>query len=175
MPPYASAIEIDVPCALAPVTAEQTDGAVRRLIAQVPLRSRVLDIGCGDGTVSRELATRRGARVTALDTDADLIERARMRTRASLGIEYCVADVLALSPRGFDVVIAVDVLRDLPRSAALSRLAAAVVPGGWVLIADELRSWLLGDLGRELRAALPGVSIRRHLGGRYSAMWQRPA
>src|SRR5690606_6787921 len=87
--------------------ADSLEPAARRLLAQVPLRSRVLEIGCGTGQFARELATRRGARVTAIDLAPRMIDVARVRTRDSLGIDFRVADFLELSPRGFDVAVAI--------------------------------------------------------------------
>lgn len=191
---------------------DRLEPAAQRLVAEVPLRARVLEIGCGTGRLARELASRRGARVTAIDLSPRMIDVARVRTSASLGIEYCVADFLALSPRGFDVVVSANTLHHLPLADAAARMAAAVVPGGKVLVADLFTaagvtalpynglSWLvrsprragsdlraawdahwehddiptLAEVRRELRASLPGASIRRHLGWRYTATWQRP-
>lgn len=145
---------------------DQNEPAAQRLVAEVPLRSRVLEVGCGTGQLARALATRRGARVTAIDLSPRMIDVARLRTPSSLGIEYCVADFLALSPSGFDVVISVNALHHLPLAAAAARMAAAVRPGGKVLIADLFTargvaalpynglSWLL----RAPRAVTPELS-----------------
>src|SRR6185295_9499379 len=57
---------------------------------------RVLDLGCGEGRYSRELA-RRGARVTGVDASARLIEVARERTRAeAAAVTYYCANANAL-------------------------------------------------------------------------------
>jgi 2-polyprenyl-3-methyl-5-hydroxy-6-metoxy-1,4-benzoquinol methylase len=182
MPPSADVIRADFDrlAACAPAAVERLEPAVQRLVAEVPLRARVLEIGCGTGLLARELATKRGARVTAIDASPRMIDVARVRTPPSLGIEYCVADFLSLSPHGFDIVIATDSLRDLPLGDAATRMAEAVVAGGKVLIADQLTTaGLLGSLRQfagvrqALRAALPNAAVRRHLGRRYSAIWTR--
>lgn len=115
---------------------DQIEPAADRLLAQVPLRSRVLEVGCGAGALARDLATKRGARVTAIDLSPRMIDVARVRTSDSLGIEYRVADFLALAPRGFDVVIATNTLHHLPLAIAAERMGQAVVSGGLVMIAD---------------------------------------
>jgi 2-polyprenyl-3-methyl-5-hydroxy-6-metoxy-1,4-benzoquinol methylase len=115
---------------------QHIERVAQRLVPLVPLRSRVLEIGCGTGALARELAAKRGAKVTAIDLSPRMIDVARVRTPASLGIEYCVADFLALSPSGFDVVIAVNTLHHVPLADAAARMADAVVVGGHVLIAD---------------------------------------
>jgi 2-polyprenyl-3-methyl-5-hydroxy-6-metoxy-1,4-benzoquinol methylase len=190
---------------------DRLEPAAQRLVTLVPLRARVLEVGCGTGMLARELATRRGAKVTAIDLSPRMIDVARVRTPASLGIEYCVADLLALTPHGFDVVIAANTLHHLPFADAVTRMADAVGTRGKVLIADlfsargirELPynglSWLmrptrlqppqlvaaweehgrhdqlqpLRAIRRELRAILPGATVRRHLGWRYTAVWER--
>jgi 2-polyprenyl-3-methyl-5-hydroxy-6-metoxy-1,4-benzoquinol methylase len=54
---------------------------------------RVLDLACGHGRISRELA-RRGARVTGLDLSGALLDRARaIEQQAPLGIAYVHKDV----------------------------------------------------------------------------------
>ena len=214
MPPSADVIRADFD-RIASLSSEKRDcieAAAQRLLAEVPLRARTLEIGCGMGALSRDLASKRGAKLTAIDLSPRMIDVARMRTHATLGIDYRVADFMALSPRGFDVVIAVNTLHHLPLAVALERMANAVVPGGLVLIADlfdasglgELPynglSWLmrssrakdpalvaawdshwehdehlpLREIRATLRSALPGVSVRRHLGWRYSAIWRKP-
>lgn len=160
-------------------TTLQLPPAVQRLVARVPLRSRVLEVGCGDGAVSRQLASKRGAKVTAIDLVPRSIDVARVRTSISLGVEYRVADIMTLTPHGFDVAIAVDSLRDRYLEEVATRMANAVVPGGVVLISDVFSArglgWLFGGELRRIRSSLsrilPGIVVRRHLGNRYSAIW----
>lgn len=191
---------------------EIVEPAVRRLIAEVPLRSRVLEIGCGTGELARALASKRGAKVTAIDPAPRMIDVARHRTAPSLGIDYRVADFLAISPRGFDIVTSANTLHHLPLAAGAAHMAASVVPGGKVLVADLfsarglcevpynavsymlrtsrpttpalVAAWdarwehdaipTLAQVRRALAGALPGVRVRRHLGWRYTVIWQRP-
>lgn len=186
MPPSANVIRADFDrvSACSPEAAERIEPSVLRLLAAIPLRARVLEIGCGSGLITRELATKRGARVTAIDLSPRMIDVARVRTPASLGVEYCVADFLALSPYGFDVVIATNSLRNQPLTEAATRMADSIVPGGNVLIADHYRPWLFGpdvaalapfaSIRAALRSALPNAAVRRHLGWRYSAIWTKP-
>jgi 2-polyprenyl-3-methyl-5-hydroxy-6-metoxy-1,4-benzoquinol methylase len=138
MPPSAELIRADFDRIASHSSAvpERLEPTARRLLAEVPLRSRVLEIGCGIGTMARELASKRGARLTAIDLAPRMIDIARVRTHATLGIDYRVADFMGLSPRGFDVVVAVNTLHHLPLAVAAERMASAVVPGGLVLIAD---------------------------------------
>jgi len=153
---------------------DRVDGVARRLTAGIAMRSRVLEIGCGTGALARVLA-RRGANVTAIDR-APMIDLARSRTPSHLGIDYRVGELQRLSPRGFDVAIAVSALRHVPVADALARIAEAVRPGGSIVIVDRLGPWwaTLGEIRRVVDHVLPGAIVRRHLGWRYSARWTRP-
>src|SRR5262249_16022930 len=69
---------------------------------------RILDIGSGMGDVAM-LAAEFGARVTGVDSDADVVQRARSRAAAhglAGQIDFIHADIFGFSPTGlFDAVI----------------------------------------------------------------------
>jgi 2-polyprenyl-3-methyl-5-hydroxy-6-metoxy-1,4-benzoquinol methylase len=95
---------------------------------------RVLDAGCGEGYLARALASR-GARVTGVDLSPQLIEQARAKDPAG---DYRVADLSQPLPAGesFDAVGSYLVLNDVADYRGfVSTLAAAVKPGGRVVIA----------------------------------------
>lgn len=154
----------------------------RGIPESVTFRQRVLEIGCGTGALARAMA-RRGARVTAIDLSPEMIHVARSRTPGHLAIEYRVADLAKLAPRGFDVAVAVDTLRHLDLADALERMANALEPGGILRVVDEHAGWLhrrgdllaLTDIRHIASICLPGVILRRHLGSRYSLRWTKPS
>jgi len=120
-----------------------------------PLAGRdVLDIGCGDGTYALG-AARAGARVTAVDRSAAVVEAARRRAAdAGLPLELYVADALTLPfrPNRFDVVLAVTVLCFVPDPLrAVAEMARVLRPGG-VLVLGELARWSTWAAWRRLRA-----------------------
>jgi SAM-dependent methyltransferase len=161
----------------------------RRIVETVGMRTRVLEIGCGTGALARAMA-RRGAIVTAVDGAPRMIDIARSRTPGHLAIDYRVGDLARLSPRGFDVAIAIGPVRPLSLRDALVRMAAAVAPGGtlwWIgpFAARGFSSWLsraqsdhdllaLAEIRHIAAQALPGAIVRRHLGARCSVRWSRP-
>lgn len=93
-----------------------------------------LDVACGHGRITRELA-RRGAQVVGLDISGKLIERAREIERSDpLGISYRHADVTAphaLGSSEFDIVACSYGLSDIDDlDTAVAAIAGALRPGG---------------------------------------------
>jgi len=96
--------------------------------------SRVLDVACGHGRVTRELA-RRGAHVVGIDISGELIRRAEEVERGDpLGISYRHADVTAPRAVGgseFDLVACSYGLSDIDDlDGAIGAISGALRPGG---------------------------------------------
>lgn len=112
-----------------------------------PAGLRVLEIGCGTGTLSRLMAAR-GARVTAIDVSAGMLAEARAQAGAAgLGeaIEFHRLDVTELAgrfePHSFDAVVSTLAFSEFPPEVqryALREAAGLLKPGGRLLIADEM-------------------------------------
>src|SRR5438270_11838435 len=81
--------------------------ALLRLVGEVSGRA-VLDMACGHGRLTRELA-RRGAHVVGIDISSALLAKARAReTSEPLGITYMRGDVTAsetLAGQSFEGVV----------------------------------------------------------------------
>lgn len=94
-----------------------------------------LDIGCGEGGNTRELA-RRGAVMTALDVSPTFLRHARETERDEpLGIEYVHADAACMpfTAAAFDFATAFMSLMDMPEQAAVLAEANRVLrPGGFL-------------------------------------------
>jgi ubiquinone/menaquinone biosynthesis C-methylase UbiE len=104
---------------------------------------RVLDVGCGTGVVTRELARRVGpsGRVAGVDPSPVFVETAaRLATEHGLtNVGFAVQDGRQLPyPDGsFDLTTAVTVLCHVPeRAEVLAEIARVTRPGGVVLIVD---------------------------------------
>lgn len=100
----------------------------------------VLDVGCGPGTLSADLAARVApAPVTAVDSDADVLVAARehVRARGLTNVAFVHGDVRTIDLEAHDVVHAHQVLQHLADPVgALARLAELARPGGLVAVRD---------------------------------------
>ncbi|GAA1860505.1 class I SAM-dependent methyltransferase [Asanoa iriomotensis] len=109
------------------------------LLPALTPQTRLLDVGCGPGTITADLAARVGA-VTAVETAPAVLEGARaVAAERGLAIEFAVDDVNALSfaDDSFDVVHAHQVLQHLADPvAALREMARVARPGGLVAARD---------------------------------------
>ena len=96
---------------------------------------RVLEVGCGDGTLSAQLLQAGVRHVVALDANAGVLERARGRY-PGLPIEWRCGDIFDLHPKtdSFDAVVSVATLHHMDAAAGLSRFAELVRPGGVVAV-----------------------------------------
>jgi 2-polyprenyl-3-methyl-5-hydroxy-6-metoxy-1,4-benzoquinol methylase len=104
----------------------------------------VLDVGCGEGLFTHEIARRYPrARVVGVDVDADAVAVASARGAADRNVRFLVHDIrqplvdIAGPAGGFDAVVMWLVLPYLAdRRAALANLAAALRPGGVLLLGN---------------------------------------
>ncbi|MGY1813863.1 methyltransferase domain-containing protein [Blastococcus sp. SYSU D00820] len=101
----------------------------------------LLDVGCGPGTITVDLAARVApGRVLGVDAaEAPLVEAREAAARAGVAVEFAVGDgyALDLPDDSFDVVHAHQVLQHLTDPvAALREMARVCRPGGLVAVRD---------------------------------------
>jgi 2-polyprenyl-3-methyl-5-hydroxy-6-metoxy-1,4-benzoquinol methylase len=101
----------------------------------------VLDVGCGPGTITVDLAQRVApGRVVGLDVSAAPLDEARaLAEREGVAVTFAVGDVYALEAAddSFDVVHAHQVLQHLTDPvAALREMARVCRPGGLVAVRE---------------------------------------
>jgi demethylmenaquinone methyltransferase/2-methoxy-6-polyprenyl-1,4-benzoquinol methylase len=126
---------------------------------------RVLEIGCGTGSVTARLAAL-GARVTALDQSPEMLEQAQARVSSAATLdgtggaggtgtvewlERTAAEVDAFPEASFDAAVVSLCFSDMAaseRAFVLRQVAKVLRPGGVLAVADEMK-----PRGRMARAA----------------------
>jgi predicted O-methyltransferase YrrM len=108
----------------------------------VPAGARCLDLGCGAGDVTLELAHRVGqcGQVTAVDMDAVKVDVTSERAAAGglANVDAVVSDVYAFSPSGsFDLVYCRNLLQHLSRPVEVLRAMWRAVRIGGVLVVED--------------------------------------
>jgi SAM-dependent methyltransferase len=121
-------------------TAENSAGY---LLAALPGTARVLDVGCGPGTITVDLAARvPGGQVVGIDQAPGVLDTARQEAghRGRSNVGFGVGDVyhLAFADGTFDVVHAHQVLQHLPDPVgALAEMRRVCRAGGLVAARDS--------------------------------------
>lgn len=152
---------------------------VLRLLAPRP-GDRLLDVACGQGAVSRELA-RAGAEVVGIDASEKLINLATRRAEqdprdAATRQSYLVGDALNLDalvePASFDLASCVMALSNMdPIGPVMHGMANALTPGGRAVIVISHPSFRIpkhtawgwdADAGRQYRRVDAYLSPERH-------------
>ena len=164
-------------------TAENSAGY---LLGRLPATARVLDVGCGPGTITADLAARLPeGQVVGIDRSGDVLAAARREAGGRANVRFEVGDVyrLAFGDGAFDVVHAHQVLQHLSDPVgALTEMRRVSRPGGLVAARDadyggmfwfpeepELAEWQ--DLYRRVARALGGEPDA----GRRMLSWARAA
>jgi 2-polyprenyl-3-methyl-5-hydroxy-6-metoxy-1,4-benzoquinol methylase len=100
--------------------------------------SRILDIGCGDGSLSLPLLTEHN-RLTLLDLSSNMLSRARSKVPAGLegNVEIIQGNFVTaeFGRREYDLVLCVGVLAHVDSvPEVMAKLASIVKPGGNVIL-----------------------------------------
>ncbi len=129
------------------LTLGAVDRAYDRLAQRISPGQRVLDLGVGTGALAVR-AARRGARVTGIDVNPEMLEiAARQARRAGVAErielrEQGVAELDREPSESYDVVTCGLCLSELSEDEiayTLEQVARILRPGGLLLIADEAR------------------------------------
>lgn len=120
------------------------------ILGSVPTAATTaLDVGCGDGLLTFDLAAR-GLRVVGIDPHAPSIERATADPLATERSVFVNADFFThpLEPESFDVIASNAMLHHVDATRALRRMKELVRPGGVVAIVGFARPSGLADHAR---------------------------
>lgn len=140
------------------------------ILAEVPAGcERVLDVGCGEGMLARQLAGRARS-VTGIDQDAASVELANSQSPAGQP-EFICGDFLThpFPPASFGMITCVAALHHMDAAAALGRMRDLLAPGGTLVINGVAQSEVR-DLPRELPAIVVNFGYRARYG-----YWHHPS
>lgn len=108
--------------------------------AAPPPYGQVLDVGCGEGLLTRRLAPL-ATQVTGVDLSSTMIERARASVGPRTNLDYVCGDVLTIElGHRFDLVTCFATLHHLDLHAGLDRLRSLTAPGGTLLVVGLART-----------------------------------
>ncbi|NIK55202.1 methyltransferase domain-containing protein [Kribbella shirazensis] len=140
-----------------------------RILQAVPRGAeRALDIGCGEGMLTRELRDV-VPQVTGIDLDTPSLELARA---SSDDIEYVEGDFLQhpFEPASYDVIASVATLHHVDARTGLLRMRDLLRPGGALVVVGVARANLPRDLPWELAGIAANWTHRATKG-----YWQHPS
>lgn len=132
------------------------------LLSQLPARcAQALEIGCGTGAFSRQLAAC-SDRVLALDLSPQMIRAARQYSEQHRNIEFQVADILQteLLDNQFDCVATIATLHHLPAREMFVRIKRTLKPGGTLLVLDLFEGESVSDLLTSALAVPTNMALR---------------
>lgn len=118
------------------------ENSARYLLPLLRANLDLLDVGCGPGTLTVDLARRvKGGHVVGVDRSAEVLEQsARHAAEAGVAVEFTPGDVyaLAFAEASFDVVHAHQVLQHLTDPVrALREMRRVLKPNGVLAVRDS--------------------------------------
>ncbi|MGE0224587.1 MAG: class I SAM-dependent methyltransferase [Acetobacteraceae bacterium] len=118
---------------------------------------RVLDVGSGDGTLSRLMASQGARSAAGCDLDPRMVARAAAaagRPAPVTGYAVARAEALPFADASFDLITCITVLTFVPDAAAAVRETARVLAPGGRLILGDLGKWSVWAARRRVRGWL---------------------
>lgn len=132
---------------------------VKQLLGEIS-NCRILDLGCGDGTISLQFLAANN-HITLVDSSDGMLERAKRNTPTESGshVDYVGQDIFEFNPDArFDVAFCIGVLAHISSTEdAIAKVAGHLKPGGRCVFQITDDSQLIHQINRwfySLRAAI---------------------
>jgi ubiquinone/menaquinone biosynthesis C-methylase UbiE len=139
----------------------------KRMLRMAGRRPKALDLGCGTGELTRELALRCSS-VVGVDASGGMIDAARARNWG-LNIEYAVSDAAAYlegRTEEFDLIVSAAAFHHMDEERMLRLCAAALRRGGMLLVLDLFAPRTALDRAASILGAALGPILSLHYTGR---------
>lgn len=121
---------------------------ISTLLSHLKSGDKCLEVGCGNGAGSLQIARSKKLSMTCIDFSTDLIELAMQQPKTGVkgSLKFRQQDVLELDERGFDVVFTerciINLLDWNDQKEALRRMAKALKKGGRLLLLEAYKDGL---------------------------------
>jgi ubiquinone/menaquinone biosynthesis C-methylase UbiE len=125
-----------------------------KLMTGLPERPAMLDVGCGPGVQTRELARVTGGKITAADTHQPFLDRLKASAEAEgLGLQITVVnqsmDALDFPASSFDAIWSEGAIYIMGFKKGLAAWKRLLKPGGCIAVTEA--SWLKPNPPAEVR------------------------
>jgi len=134
------------------------------MLTDLPNAPRILDVGCGPGMQTLELARMTDGRITALDTHQPFLDELTKRAKEA-GVSESIATVresmfaMPFSAGSFDLIWSEGAMYFIGLREGLTRWKPFLAAGGYIVFTEPC--WLKNDIPDELRACwreYPGMT-----------------
>lgn len=124
--------------------------------------TRALDVGSGEGLLTRRVVAAGASEATGLDADPAETTRATQAAEGDERLRYVTGDILTadLDEQAYGLVTCVATLHHLDLDAGLRRLRALTAPGGHLVVVGLARVGSPTDLALSL-AGVPAAAVAR--------------
>jgi len=131
-------------------------------ICNVDGSSRILEIGCGTGQLTRHLAPS-GAAILCVEPGSSLakIARANLASTPNVDITTTTFEELEVGPRSYDVVVSATAFHWIDPSISFAKVAALLQPGGFLALMTNARAY--GGNHTDERIAKPVRDLHNRL------------